>query len=295
MLQLGASRPRRRRRRPRPLVGRRPCRRVGRRRRRALRCTPSVVSAAPTLARSPVKSVSTSSVELTVATATRSAGVICSFTYFVAGVDRPLHVLGLHRADVEEQHDQAAAGQRPSDGIGFVVSRRPRAAGGRAAGIGCGRCGPSVSTRLDVGRADRAPCRRRACRSISSKVNVRICCGLPSSVTSKSCGLEPADDVARPVADDDVDGDERRAADGAERPAPVCCRRLQARRRRRLKAVTVIATSRPSRATSCNLQAHRVFMSEPEPEVELQRDRIGRTDVTWPNVGELTFVSIAAY
>ena len=72
---------------------------------------------------------------LTVATATMSAGDHLLADVLARGVDRALHVFRLHRADVEEQHDQPAAGQR-------LATSSARAAG--ASGAGGGRAGAVV-------------------------------------------------------------------------------------------------------------------------------------------------------
>ena len=154
-----------------------------------------------------MKSVSTLSVELTVATATRSAGAHLLVDVLLRRVDRALHVLGLHRADVEEQRDQPTAGQH-SDVIVAAAGVAARPAAERDGRV----C--SCKSGLDAGEQVRRLDVAGALSLISSKLKLRISCGRPSSRTSKSAAVSPRTTAPALVADDDVHRDD--LASGAE-------------------------------------------------------------------------------
>ena len=271
---------------------------AGRRRRRwrCPRCRRAAASAARPCSRSPVKSVSTSSVEPTVATATRSAALICSLTYFARRVDRALHVLRLHRADVEQQHDQPASGQR------LGRQRRRRAAGRGRAAPAVARRRLRLQPRLDAGQQV-APSRSRPapCRVISSKVNV---CDLlrPAVLAELEVGGgQAAHDRRRRVADDDVDGDElAAAAEDRALLAPGCCGRWRrgaasaSDRDSNAEHASEIATRlRRASAMRRTLDGSLIACTQNRNRRLSCAERIGRTESTWPKVGEFTTVSIA--
>ena len=145
----------------------------------------SVPSAVETFARSDVKSVSTLSVEPTVATATRSAALIFSPTYFWAESTARCTSSGC----IELMSKTSAMSRRPasaSDVIGAGAAGTPTFDGGVADRVASAAIfastPPSNSADTTEGNGVSA---------ISSKLALRTSCGRPSSRISKSAAVSP--------------------------------------------------------------------------------------------------------
>ena len=148
-----------------------------------------------------MKSVSTSSIELTVATATMSAGLIVSLTYFTAESTARCTSSGC----IELMSKSSTIRRRPassSDVIGLGAAASACRAGLRPA---CARL--SRDARLGA-REQIDVVAPFGASEISSKVKLLTACGLPSSLTSKSAAVRPRTTRAGSVADDDVHRDD---------------------------------------------------------------------------------------
>ena len=202
---------------------------------------------------------------------------------------RALHVLGLHRADVEDQRDQPPAGHH----VGRHRRRAAAAGSGFAARRPVGAARPRVlghlrlDTRQQVGRLER---RQRLLRDLLEG-EAAIVCGRPSSRISKSAAVKPrttAPDLSRTMTSTET------------------TLRLRAEHRPLLGAAVPTAGSGEhgdggdgSTAAATHritVQAHRVVCRRRQNRnLTLSCiDRIGRTESTWPKVGELTTVSMPA-
>ncbi len=155
----------------------------------------SVPSAVETLTRSDVKSVSTLSIDPTVATATRSAAVIFSSTYFWADSTARCTSSGC----IELTSKTSVISRRPA-------TRSEVSGAGAAGGSGFAAGGPGARPASAAIFAS-TPASRSAVSSagrafsvISSKVKLAIVCGRPSSRISKSAAVRPrttAPDLSR--------------------------------------------------------------------------------------------------
>ena len=137
-------------------------------------------------------------------------------------VDRALHVLRLHRADVEQQHDQPASGQR------LGRHRRRRAADRRGPAIRGPAAAIFASTPpSSVGRTGEP--RRGLSRDLLEAERLELL--RPAVFVQLEVGRgQAAHDVAVSIAHDDVDGDQLR---GAIRKTGRCCGASAAALRRR--------------------------------------------------------------
>jgi hypothetical protein len=133
-----------------------------------------------------VKSVSTSSVELTVATATMSAGLILSSTYFVAESTARCTSSGC----IELMSKSRTIRRRPANASGVITFGVTVSGVVTGAVAGCWpracsamRASAPANRSTDVGPAGLS--------EISSNVKLLTVCGFPSSVTSKSAAVRP--------------------------------------------------------------------------------------------------------
>ena len=224
-------RPARRWRRCRPSAAASPC----------LPCSRAPPAPPPTLARSAVKSVSTSSVELTVATATMSAGLICSSTYFVAESTARCTSSGC----IELMSNSSTIRRRPASASEVIVllgaPRLPRPAWPRRPpqlrALRVVRRAALRRVGQQVGGLDRLS----GSSEISSNVKLRIVLRLAVLGDLEVGGRQPATTLPDAVADDDVDGDDLGAWRGTS------ARRLLAgpprRRRQRVRLTGALASA----------------------------------------------------
>ncbi len=249
-------------------------------------------SARPTACRSVVKSCSTCSVAPIEATATRSAGAMRLSVHFSAASTARCTSSGcIELVSNSSTHTRWPA--TSSDVSGTAPLSAATTAGGGAPPPAPGASARPVTTGTAPGSAAaaaaasvRLAAMALAVDVISSKANVTISCGLPSSRRSKSEFCSPRIGeplLSRTSTSTRMTFTSRRKTGG--RPcggaaAPGCCPETAA------PTARTSVTSRARRgwgiAQNLNL-AFTVIV------------RIGANRVTWPNVAELTFVSTAVH
>ena len=217
-----------------------------------------------------------------------SAGLIFSLTYFVAESTARWTSSGC----IELMSNSSTIRRRPASASEDIFSLGRRLRGRR-------RCGGRGSLRAlrvirqpRFGRGQQVrgldPCRVRGDLFEGEAAN-RLRLAVLGDL--EVGGRQPLDDVARRVADDDVDGDDL----GAQLE-----RRTLLRGGRRRCLLRGLERPRPSsrprgRPRTCAIW-HLPFVISPQNRNRKLScaDRMARTDRTWPKVGELTTVSIAA-
>ena len=204
-----------------------------------------------------------------VATATRSAALICSSTYFAARVDRRCTSSGC----IELMSKSSTISRRPARSS---ASCRRAVAARRGAAPACRR----RDLRLDAGEQRRSSSTATPARRDLLERERLISCGRPSSRTRSRRRS------ARGRCRRRDRGRRRRPRRGSRAGAEY---RLLGARRRGAGATRGRHGTMDAAAPTADERSARIA-SEPEPQLSCMV-RIGRTDVTWPNVGELTSVS----
>ena len=222
---------------------------------------------------------------LTVATAIRSAGTHLLGDIFVGRVDARCTSSGC----IELVSNSRTISRRPATSCGGHWLRW----------TGAVTCRPSAPRLRRAARS--SPSASLPVSEISWKERPRTSWGWPSSRTSKSAAVSPLHDVAGAIANHDVDRDE--VASAAEGRALLLllgerrCVRARLRQPRRTDSDALCAFIwRPCTVmTSCAaLRAAVRSACQNRNRSPSCMERIGRTERTWPNVGELTTVSMAA-